>query len=235
MLVVDDVATKYGQIAALKGISFRVEQGEIVALIGANGAGKSTTLRTLSGLLRPWKGRILLDGREIQGSRPWDIARMGIAQCPEGRQIFTRMTVEENLRIGQYPQRGKTKFEEEAERVTALFPRLRERWKQVGQTLSGGEQQMLAIARVMMSRPRLLLLDEPSLGLAPIVVERIFETIDEINARGTTILLVEQNAQLALAMADRAYVLETGRIVLEGTGEELTENPAVRKAYLGIS
>ncbi|HEX2986812.1 MAG TPA: ABC transporter ATP-binding protein [Chloroflexota bacterium] len=235
MLVVEDIATKYGQIAALKGISFRVETGEIVALIGANGAGKSTTLRTLSGVLHPWKGKVIFEGKEIQGRRPWDITRMGIGQCPEGRQIFTRMTVEENLRIGHYTQRHNTKFEEEADRVTARFPRLKERWKQVGQTLSGGEQQMLAIARVMMSRPRLLLLDEPSLGLAPIIVERIFETIDEINARGTTILLVEQNAQLALAMADRAYVLETGRIVLEGTGEELLENPAVRKAYLGIS
>ena len=235
MLVVEDIATKYGQIAALKGISFHVETGEIVALIGANGAGKSTTLRTISGLLRPWKGQVSLEGKEIQGLRPWDIARMGIGQCPEGRQIFTRMTVEENLRIGHYTQRGNTRFDEEAERVTELFPRLKERWKQVGQTLSGGEQQMLAIARVMMSRPKLLLLDEPSLGLAPIIVERIFETIDEINAQGTTILLVEQNAQLALAMADRAYVLETGQIVLEGTGEELLENPAVRKAYLGIS
>lgn len=235
MLVVEDIATKYGQIAALKGISFRVEAGEIVALIGANGAGKSTTLRTLSGVLHPWKGRVVFEGKEIQGSRPWDITRMGIGQCPEGRQIFTRMTVEENLRIGHYTQRRNTKFDAEAERVTVLFPRLKERWKQVGQTLSGGEQQMLAIARVMMSRPRLLLLDEPSLGLAPIIVERIFETIDEINAQGTTILLVEQNAQLALAMADRAYVLETGRIVLEGTGEELLENPAVRKSYLGIS
>ena len=235
MLVVEDIATKYGQIAALKGISFHVDRGEIVALIGANGAGKSTTLRTLSGLLRPWKGRVVFEGKEIQGARPWDIARMGIGQCPEGRQIFARMTVEENLRIGHYPQRGKSSFEEEAERVTGLFPRLKERWKQVGQTLSGGEQQMLAMARVMMSRPRLLLLDEPSLGLAPIIVDLIFETIDEINAQGTTILLVEQNAQLALGMADRAYVLETGRIVLEGTGEELLENPAVRKAYLGIS
>ncbi len=235
MLVVEDVATSYGHIAALKGISFHVDMGEIVALIGANGAGKSTTLRTISGLLRPWKGQVSLEGKEIQGLRPWDIARMGIGQCPEGRQIFTRMTVEENLRIGQYTQRGKTRFDEEAERVTQLFPRLKERWKQVGQTLSGGEQQMLAIARVMMSRPKLLLLDEPSLGLAPIIVERIFDTIDEINAQGTTILLVEQNAQLALAMADRAYVLETGRIVLEGTGEELLENPAVRKAYLGIA
>jgi branched-chain amino acid transport system ATP-binding protein len=233
--VVEDIATKYGQIAALKGISFHVDRGEIVALIGANGAGKSTTLRTLSGLLRPWKGRVVFEGKEIQGARPWDIARMGIGQCPEGRQIFARMTVEENLRIGHYPQRGKSSFEEEAERVTGLFPRLKERWKQVGQTLSGGEQQMLAMARVMMSRPRLLLLDEPSLGLAPIIVDLIFETIDEINAQGTTILLVEQNAQLALGMADRAYVLETGRIVLEGTGEELLENPAVRKAYLGIS
>lgn len=235
MLVVEDVATNYGHIAALKGISFHVDTGEIVALIGANGAGKSTTLRTISGLLRPWKGRVLLEGSEIQGLRPWDIARMGIGQCPEGRQIFTRMTVEENLRIGHYTQRGNSPFHEEAERVTELFPRLKERWKQVGQTLSGGEQQMLAIARVMMSRPKLLLLDEPSLGLAPIIVERIFDTIDEINAQGTTILLVEQNAQLALAMADRAYVLETGRIVLEGTGEELLENPAVRKAYLGIA
>jgi len=235
LLVVEDIATKYGQIAALKGISFHVDRGEIVALIGANGAGKSTTLRTLSGLLRPWKGRVVFEGKEIQGARPWDIARMGIGQCPEGRQIFARMTVEENLRIGHYPQRGKSSFEEEAERVTGLFPRLKERWKQVGQTLSGGEQQMLAMARVMMSRPRLLLLDEPSLGLAPIIVDLIFETIDEINAQGTTILLVEQNAQLALGMADRAYVLETGRIVLEGTGEELLENPAVRKAYLGIS
>ena len=235
MLVVEDIATKYGQIAALKGISFHVETGEIVALIGANGAGKSTTLRTLSGLLRPWKGQVSLEGKEIQGLRPWDIARMGIGQCPEGRQIFTRMTVEENLRIGHYTQRGNTRFDEEAERVTELFPRLKERWKQVGQTLSGGEQQMLAIARVMMSRPKLLLLDEPSLGLAPIIVDRIFDTIDEINVQGTTILLVEQNAQLALAMADRAYVLETGQIVLEGTGEELLENPAVQKAYLGIS
>ena len=235
MLVVEDVATNYGHIAALKGISFHVETGEIVALIGANGAGKSTTLRTISGLLKPWKGRVSLEGREIQGLRPWDIARMGIGQCPEGRQIFTRMTVEENLRIGHYTQRSSSQFAAEAERVTELFPRLKERWKQVGQTLSGGEQQMLAIARVMMSRPKLLLLDEPSLGLAPIIVERIFDTIDEINVQGTTILLVEQNAQLALAMADRAYVLETGRIVLEGTGEELLENPAVRKAYLGIA
>lgn len=235
MLAVEDVATNYGHIAALKGISFYVDEGEIVALIGANGAGKSTTLRTISGLLRPWKGHIRFEGKEIQGLRPWDITALGIAQCPEGRQIFTRMTVEENLKIGHYTQLGKTSFDEEAERVVQLFPRLKERWGQIGQTLSGGEQQMLAIARVMMSRPRLLLLDEPSLGLAPIIVERIFETIDEINAQGTTVLLVEQNAQLALAMADRAYVLETGHIVLEGTGEELLEDPAVRKAYLGIA
>ena len=235
MLEVDSIHVGYDGVLALRGVSFRVEPGEIVSIIGSNGAGKTTILKTISGLLKPVSGKVTFNGARLDTLKAHGVVRHGIAHVPEGRRLFARQTVLENLILGAYTRKNPSERTEDLERIFALFPRLKERLDQKAGTLSGGEQQMLAIARVMMSRPRLLLLDEPSLGLAPIIVERIFETIDEINALGTTILLVEQNAQLALAMADRAYVLETGQIVLEGTGEELLENPAVRKAYLGIS
>jgi branched-chain amino acid transport system ATP-binding protein len=228
-----DLVAGYGQIRALKGVSFRVASGQIVALIGANGAGKSTTLRVLSGLLRAESGHVLLWGEDISHASPADIVRRGVVHCPEGRRIFTRLSVLENLRLGHYTRRRGGGEAAALERVFALFPILRERRAQLGGTLSGGEQQMLAIARALMVTPRMLLLDEPSLGLAPLLVQQIFETIREINRQGTVVVLVEQNANLALRMADRAYVLEAGRIVLEGTGAELLANDAVRKAYLG--
>ncbi len=233
ILEAQDLVAGYGQIRALKGISFRVGDGQIVALIGANGAGKSTTLRVLSGLIRPVSGRVMLQGEEIGRASPAEIVRRGVVHCPEGRRIFTRLTVLENLKLGHYTRRHGAGEAEALERVFALFPILRERRGQLGGTLSGGEQQMLAIARALMVTPRLLLLDEPSLGLAPLLVQQIFETVREINRQGTVVLLVEQNANLALRMASRAYVLEAGRIVLEGTGAELLANDAVRKAYLG--
>jgi branched-chain amino acid transport system ATP-binding protein len=233
MLQVEDLNVYYGAIHALKGISFRLEEGEIVALIGGNGAGKSTTLNTISGLLRPRNGRVVFKGEDITVVPPQNIVRRGIVQVPEGRRIFPKLTVQENLEMGAYIFENKNQIQGDMEAAMQRFPRLRERRKQFGGTLSGGEQQMLAIARGLMSRPQLLLLDEPSMGLSPILVEQIFEIIREINAQGTSILLVEQNAQMALSIADRGYVLETGRITLEGDAQELLENPLVIEAYLG--
>ena len=233
MLEVDDIQVFYGAIHALKGIRFHLEQGEIVALIGGNGAGKSTSLNTISGLLRPRSGDIRFQGNSLTEVPPQNIVRMGVIQVPEGRHIFPKLTVQENLEMGAYIFNDKARIKEDMEAVMKRFPRLRERRKQFGGTLSGGEQQMLAIARALMSRPTLLLLDEPSMGLSPILVEQIFDIIREINAQGTTILLVEQNAQMALSIADRGYVLETGRITLEGNAHELLENPLVIEAYLG--
>lgn len=233
MLELRDVHTYYGNIHALKGISLNVEQGEIVTLIGSNGAGKSTTLNTISGLLSPRVGEVWLEGKRIDGTPANEVVRMGVCQSPEGRKIFARLTVTENLEMGAFSRTDKAGIRTDMERVYALFPRLKERRKQVGGTLSGGEQQMLAIGRAMMADPRLLLLDEPSMGLAPVLVELIFDTIEEINKEGTTILLVEQNAQLALEIADRGYVIETGSIVLSGDASDLADNPQVKEAYLG--
>jgi branched-chain amino acid transport system ATP-binding protein len=224
----------YGAIHALQGISFTVNEGEIVTLIGANGAGKSTTLRTISGLLRPRRGTIVFKGEDITMTPAERIVRLGIGHVPEGRKIFAPMTVRENLDMGAYTRTDPAEIQQSMERAFTSFPRLRERLNQLGGTLSGGEQQMLAMARGVMSRPSLLLLDEPSMGLSPILVEEIFRIIQEINSRGTSILLVEQNALMALQVASRAYVLETGRIVLEGTGKELRESSRVREAYLGV-
>lgn len=232
MLVLDDIKTYYGNIQALKGISLTVEPGECVTLIGSNGAGKSTTLRSISGLTPPRTGSILFEGKEIARMAPQDIVSLGISQSPEGRRCFARMTVAENLDMGAYLRRDK-EIEEDRDRVYELFPRLEERSKQKAGTMSGGEQQMLAIGRALMARPKLLLLDEPSMGIAPILVERIYETIAEINKQGTTILLVEQNANFALGVSHRAYVLETGKVALSDESAKLRENPDVQKAYLG--
>jgi branched-chain amino acid transport system ATP-binding protein len=232
VLEVRDLHVSYGEIPALKGISLSVGAGEIVALLGSNGAGKTTTLRTLSGLLAPRAGDIVLEDRPIAGLPAHVIVRRGIAHVPEGRRIFNRLTVRENLEMGAYT-RSDAGVAADLERVFALFPRLRERRAQVAGTLSGGEQQMLAIARALMASPRLLLLDEPSMGLAPVLVEQIFETVQDINRQGTTILLVEQNAALALDVAQRAYVLETGSIVLSGAAADLARDQDVRRAYLG--
>lgn len=223
----------YGNIHALKGISLQVEEGEIVALLGSNGAGKTTTLRTISGLLRPREGTVHLRGEPIGHLPPHDIVFRGIGHAPEGRRIFARLTVGENLEMGAYARTDTAGIRDDLERVFALFPRLRERIGQVAGTLSGGEQQMLAIGRALMARPRVLLLDEPSMGLAPVLVEQIFETVKGINAQGTTILLVEQNAYMALAIAQRGYVLQTGEIALSGPAAELQANEEVRRAYLG--
>jgi ABC-type branched-subunit amino acid transport system ATPase component len=233
ILEVRDLVARYGQITVLKGISFEVGEKEIVALVGANGAGKSTTLRVISALMRPAAGDLLLHGKNVNGASPADIVRMGIVHCPEGRRILTRLTVQENLRLGHYTRRSATDRAAALERIYDLFPILKERREQLSGVLSGGEQQMLAIGRALMVTPKVLLLDEPSLGLAPMLVEQIFRTIEEINRQGTAVLLVEQNANLALRMADRAYVLEVGKIVLAGTGRALLANNAVRKAYLG--
>jgi branched-chain amino acid transport system ATP-binding protein len=233
LLKVDDLHVAYGAIRALQGISFHIEEGEVVTLIGANGAGKSTTLRTISGLLRPVSGDVLYEDQSITQVPPERIVKMGISQVPEGRQIFSTLTVRENLEMGAYTRRDKEGIQSSMERVFSSFPRLQERLEQLGGTLSGGEQQMLAMGRGLMSTPDLLLLDEPSMGLAPILVEEIFEIIQQINAQGTSILLVEQNAAMALSVASRGYVLETGNVVLEGTSQELLENPRVRTAYLG--
>jgi len=223
----------YGAVHALKGVSLRVERGEIVTLIGANGAGKTTLLRTVSGLVRPRKGSVEFEGKPLQALEPHSIVRLGLGHAPEGRQIFANMTVRENLDLGAYLRRDSAGVEADRQRVFTLFPRLREREKQGAATLSGGEQQMLAIGRALMSRPKLLLLDEPSLGLAPLLVREIFKTIREINAAGTTVLLVEQNAHLALATAHRGYVLETGTVRFADDARRLAENEEVKKAYLG--
>ena len=233
MLKVDNLHTYYGKIEALKGISITVEEGEIVTLIGANGAGKSTTLKTLSGQITPGSGTIEFLGQKIGGMQAHKVTELGIIQVPEGRRIFPRMTVLENLEMGAFLRNDKDEIEKDIEHVFELFPRLKERIAQRGGTLSGGEQQMLAMGRALMARPKLLMLDEPSMGLAPVVVETIFEIIQKLNADGITILLVEQNANLALSVANRGYVLETGEIKLTGTGKELLANDEVRKAYLG--
>jgi len=232
MLEVEDLHVYYGEIHALKGISLRVAQGEIVALLGNNGAGKTTTLKTISGLLRPRRGRVLLEGRPIHALPPHEIVACGVAHSPEGRKIFNRLTVTENLDMGAY-LRGDSSVRDDVDRIFSLFPRLRERRLQVAGTLSGGEQQMLAMGRALMARPRILLLDEPSMGLAPILVEQIFETVSDINRQGTTILLVEQNAAIALSVAHRGYVLETGSIALTGEAAVLSAHPDVQRAYLG--
>ena len=234
MLEVNDIHTYYGNIHALKGISITVEEGEIVTLIGGNGAGKTTTLRSISGLIQPRSGDIIFEGEKISDSPAHELVYKGITMVPEGRGIFARLTVFENLDMGAYSLPDRTSFDDDLERVYQLFPRLKERRKQVAGTLSGGEQQMLATARALMAKPRLLLMDEPSMGLAPILVESVFETILEINKNGTTILLVEQNATVALAVADRGYVLQTGEIVLKDSAENLRKDEMVQKAYLGI-
>ena len=231
LLEVDDIEVRYGAIRALKGVSFTVGEGEVVALLGANGAGKTTTQKTVSGMLRPSLGQIRYEGRRIDGIPAHDLIRLGICHVPEGRHVFPRMTVAENLEMGAF--RFKRPDGQVLEHVLELFPRLRERYKQLGGTLSGGEQQMLAIGRALMGKPRLLLLDEPSMGLAPMIVKQIFDIVSEINDSGVTVLLVEQNAAQALALADRGYVLETGEIVLRGTGRELLADDRVRAAYLG--
>ncbi|AEG16208.1 Phosphonate-transporting ATPase [Desulfofundulus kuznetsovii DSM 6115] len=233
VLEVKEVSVAYGVIEALKGISFSVEEGEIVALIGANGAGKTTTLRTISGLLRAKKGQIFYKGREITKLPPYRIVELGLTQVPEGRRVFSRMTVLENLEMGAYVVRSRSELKAGLERVFERFPRLAERKHQLAGTLSGGEQQMLAMGRALMSRPELLLLDEPSMGLAPLLVREVFSIIQEINKTGTTILLVEQNAHMALSIAHRAYVLQTGEITLEGPAAELMQKPEVKRAYLG--
>lgn len=232
MLKVDGIHVYYGSIHAIKGVSFEVNEGEIVTLIGANGAGKSTTLNTIAGLMKPRQGTVTFEGKVISGMPANRIVPLGMALCPEGRRIFQNMTVRENLEMGGYT-RSNEETAQTIEEVFQRFPRLKERRRQIAGTLSGGEQQMLAMSRALMSRPRLMMLDEPSMGLAPILVDQIFDIIRELHASGTTILLVEQNARKALQVADRAYVLETGAITLTGTGEELSHSDEVRKAYLG--
>jgi branched-chain amino acid transport system ATP-binding protein len=233
VLRVEDVHTYYGTIHALKGISLEVREGEIVTLIGANGAGKSTTLRSINGLNHPREGRIVFQGSDITQTPPHDVVKLGISQSPEGRKLFPYMSVYENLEMGAFQRPDRKNLKEDFDRVFTLFPRLAERRSQKAGTMSGGEQQMCAIGRALMARPKLLMLDEPSMGLAPIFVERIFEIVKEINEQGTTILLVEQNALMALDAADRGYVLETGRIALADNAKALRENESVRKAYLG--
>ncbi len=233
MLKVENLKVRYGMIEAIKGISFEVRDGEIVTLIGANGAGKTTTMHAISGLLKPASGSITLDGQDLVKMPSHKIVSLGLAQVPEGRRVFAQQTVEENLVLGAYTRRDKAGIEEDQERVFDLFPRLKERRTQLAGTLSGGEQQMLAMGRALMAKPKLVLMDEPSMGLSPLLVKEIFHIIEDINKQGTTVLLVEQNARMALAIADRAYVLETGKITLEGTGEELAKDERVRKAYLG--
>lgn len=233
MLTVDNINVYYGAIHALKGISVEVTEGEIVTLIGANGAGKSTILRTISGLLKPKSGKIIFEGKEIGGMAAQNIVSLGISQVPEGRRIFANMSVMENLELGAYIRSDKKEIQQDLNKIFERFPRLAERRSQLAGTLSGGEQQMLAMGRALMSRPRLLLLDEPSMGLAPLLVKEIFSIVQEINSTGTTVLLVEQNAHMALSIAHKAYVLETGRITLSGSAKELAASEEVRKAYLG--
>jgi branched-chain amino acid transport system ATP-binding protein len=233
MLTLEDISVNYGAIEALTGINLHVDQGEVVTLIGANGAGKTTTLRTITGLLEPKKGRVMYEGNEISGIPTHKLVSMGIAMSPEGRGVFANLSVRENLEMGAFIRKDKKGIADDMERGFTLFPRLKEREQQKAGTLSGGEQQMLAMARALMSKPRLLLLDEPSLGLAPLVVHTIFEAIEQIRTEGATILLVEQNANAALHHSDRAYVLETGRIVMEGNSKQLAQDPRVKEAYLG--
>jgi len=233
MLKVTDLKVKYGMIEAIKGISFEVRDGEIVTMIGANGAGKTTTMHAISGLVKAAEGSIMMDDTELTKTAPNKIVKMGLAQVPEGRRVFAQQTVEENLNLGAYLRKDRDGIAHDMEDVFQLFPRLKERRTQLAGTLSGGEQQMLAMGRALMAKPSILLLDEPSMGLSPLLVSEIFRIIQEINDKGTTVLLVEQNAKRALAIADRAYVLETGLITLEGTGEELANDERVQKAYLG--
>ena len=233
MLQLENLHVGYGAIKALSGVSLKVKEGEVVTLIGANGAGKTTTLRTIMGLLSPKEGKVIFNGQNISGVATHKIVAQGICMSPEGRGVFANLTVEENLELGAYLTNDKKRIQKDLERIFSLFPRVKERIKQVAGTLSGGEQQMVAMGRAMMARPKLLLLDEPSLGLAPLVVKTIFQAIDEINRDGTTILLVEQNAHAALKHSHRAYVMETGNIVLEGTSAQLAIDPRVREAYLG--
>jgi branched-chain amino acid transport system ATP-binding protein len=233
MLQLEDVNVYRGQVHVLKGVSIEVKEGELVTLLGANGAGKSTTLLTVSGILRPRKGRITYDGHDLTTASTYDIVRLGVIQCPEGRRIFGGLTVLENLRLGAVRRRDQQGVQEDLEWVFSLFPVLGQRARQSGATLSGGEQQMLAIGRALMSRPQLLMLDEPSLGLAPVIVEVIFKVIEQLHQRGVTILLVEQNARQALQVANRCYVLETGRVVMSGPAAELRTNPEVERFYLG--
>ncbi|MFZ5754135.1 MAG: ABC transporter ATP-binding protein [Bacillota bacterium] len=233
MLKVNNINVYYGAIHAIKGVSLEVKEGAIVTLIGANGAGKSTILKTISGLLRPKTGEIIYEGNKLNTMEAQEIVRSGVCQVPEGRRVFANMSVLENLELGAFLRKDKAQIKEDMEKVFEKFPRLKERISQLAGTLSGGEQQMLAIGRAMMSRPRLMLLDEPSMGLAPLLVKEIFSIIKEINQSGTTILLVEQNAHMALSIANYAYVLETGKIVLEGPAKELAESEQVKKAYLG--
>jgi branched-chain amino acid transport system ATP-binding protein len=233
MLKIDNIDVYYGVIHALKNVSLKVEKGEIVTLIGANGAGKTTALRTISGLIRPSKGSIYFNSTRITDTNPQDIVAMGISHVPEGRHIFQDMTVSENLELGAFLRKDKSRIRDDYEMIYTKFPILKDRSKQRGGTLSGGEQQMLAIGRALMSKPKLLLMDEPSMGLAPLLVHEIFSTIKEINQQGTTILLVEQNANMALSIAHRAYVIETGAVVIEGTGKELSKSEDIIKAYLG--
>lgn len=234
LLEVENVHAYYGNIHALKGVNVTVEKGEIVTLIGANGAGKTTTLRTICGLMKPVVGKVSLEGDDLGQYKAHELATMGVAMVPEGRGIFSKMTVLENLEMGAYQRRDKAAITQDMERVYTIFPRLKERRTQVSGTMSGGEQQMLAMGRALMSRPRLLLMDEPSMGLAPVLVEAIFDTIKAINEEGTTVLLVEQNAQMALQIAHRGYVIQTGEIVLSNTAEVLQNDPMVQKVYLGI-
>ena len=233
MLTIENISVNYGAINALKGVSMHVGQGEVITLIGANGAGKTTTLRTITGLLAPREGRIVFEGEDISASPTHRLVAKGIAMSPEGRGVFANLTVRENLQMGAYLKKNKREIAEDMEQAFRMFPRLKEREAQKAGTLSGGEQQMLAMGRALMSRPRLLLLDEPSLGLAPLVVHTIFEAIEEIRSKGTTILLVEQNAHAALKHSDRAYVLETGKIVMEGPSKDLAADPRIKEAYLG--
>lgn len=234
MLEVENIHTYYGNIHALKGVSLTVDKGEIVTLIGGNGAGKTTTLRTITGIMKPLEGSVKLDGEDLAPFKAHEIVYKGIAMVPEGRRIFARLNVAENLEMGGYSRKSKQEIASDLERVYSLFPRLRERRNQIAGTLSGGEQQMLATGRALMARPRILLMDEPSMGLAPVLVELIFDTIKRINEEGTTILLVEQNALMALSIANRAYVLQTGEIVLHDKAEKLQKNEMIQKAYLGM-
>jgi branched-chain amino acid transport system ATP-binding protein len=234
LLEVDNIHSYYGNIHALKGVSLTVDDGEIVTLIGGNGAGKTTTLRTITGSMKPLEGAVRLEGQDLAPFKPHEIVYKGVAMVPEGRRIFGRLTVAENLDMGAYTRHRKQEIEADLDRIYKLFPRLKERRSQVAGTLSGGEQQMLATGRALMARPRILLMDEPSMGLAPVLVELIFDTIQQINKEGVTILLVEQNALMALAIAHRGYVLQTGEIVLSDTADNLKKNPTVQKAYLGV-